>query len=536
MVMADPYTTRNLRGNPPIDDSYVQDTIGAIVRRSARRYPEKEAFRFWGESHTFAEVDDLANRFANGIRDIGVEQGDRVVVLGKNSFKFLVTWFGTAKSGAVHVPLHGELNAEEYDFFVEKARPSLLVIDEELLQRVGGRIDEWNVPYVPFSPEPGKRTDPAIFPAVEPEVEFHDLLDDADPEEPAVPIDREDVVQMLFTSGTTSRPKGVMHSHSNFISQYFTCITEIPIQRNDRTLAVMPMFHVAQLHNITTPGLYVGASEAILREFDPAKILATMENEDITLLLLFASLYRQMSERDDFEEYDLSSLRRAAYALQMSDEKVQNRFGVPFVKLFGQTETASVTTVLHPDEVPEKLGSIGRPAGNTEVGLMDEEGQLLEPGEVGEIVYRGGQVMDGYFLESEKTEEAFAHGWFHSGDLGRFDEDGVLWFVDRKKDIIKTGGENVSSVEVEDTLRSHPGVVEAAAVGIPHERWDEAITVFVKPGREDVSEAELLEHCKSELAGFKVPKSIIFVESFPESASGKIQKHQLRENHEDHYR
>jgi len=261
-----------------------------------------------------------------------------------------------------------------------------------------------------------------------------------------------------------------------------------------------------------------------------------MEAEDVTLLLLFASLYRQMAERDDFEEYDLSSFRRAVYALQMSDEGLLDRFDVPFVKLFGMTETASVTAVLHPADQPEKLGSIGYPAGNVEVALMDEGGTLLEAGEVGEIVYRGGQVMDGYFREPERTREAFEHGWFHSGDLGRFDKDGFLWFVDRKKDVIKTGGENVSSVEVEDTLRAHPAVAEAAVVGLPHERWDEAVTAFVTPRDDDVTEAELLEHCKSELAGYKVPKSVVLIESYPTSASGKIRKHELREAYEDHYR
>jgi len=534
--MADPYASRGLRGDPPIEDRHVQDTIGALVRRSARRHPDREAFRFRGRSHTFADVDESANRFANGIRDLGVEGGDRVAVLAKNSFKFLVTWLGTAKSGAVHVPLHGELKPHEYDFFIEKANPQLLAVDEELLERVGGRIADWDVPYVPFSPELDESTDPDVVPGVEPAAGFEDLLSGADPEAPGVPVDREDIVQMLFTSGTTSRPKGVMHSHSNFISQYFTCVSEIPIRRDDRTLAVMPMFHVAQLHNVTMPGLYVGASGVILREFDPGTILETMEAEDVTLLLLFASLYRQMAERDDFEEYDLSSFRRAVYALQMSDEGLLDRFDVPFVKLFGMTETASVTAVLHPADQPEKLGSIGYPAGNVEVALMDEGGTLLEAGEVGEIVYRGGQVMDGYFREPEKTREAFEHGWFHSGDLGRFDKDGFLWFVDRKKDVIKTGGENVSSVEVEDTLRAHPAVAEAAVVGLPHERWDEAVTAFVTPRDDDVTEAELLEHCKSELAGYKVPKSVGLIESYPTSASGKIRKHELREAYEDHYR
>lgn len=533
--MSDLYTNQTLRGTPPIENRHVQDTIGSLIRRSARRHPEKEAFKFRGKSYTFSEVNDLANRFANGVREYGVEGGDRLAVMAKNSFKYLLTWLGTAKSSAVHVPLHGELKPHEYDFFIEKAAPSMLVIDQDLLEGVGDRVDDWDVSYISFNPDPDEDTDPSAIPKTDPIVRFSDLLQEADETEPEVAIDANDVVQMMFTSGTTSRPKGVMHSHSNFISQYFTCITEIPIRREDRTLAVMPMYHVAQLHNVTMPGLYMGASEVILRDFDPKTILQTMEAEGITLMILFATLYRQMTERDDFEEYDLGSFRRGIYALQMDAQEMEASYGVPFVKLFGQTEMASVTTVLHPDDQPEKAGAVGRPAGNTEVAIMDEMGNLLNAGEVGEIVYRGGQVMDGYFREDEKTEEAFAHGWFHSGDLGRFDEDGVLWFVDRKKDIIKTGGENVSTIEVEDAIREVSDVSEAVVVGLPHERWDEAVTAFVTRRSDDVTEEDVIEHCKRQLASYKVPKSVVFVESYPESASGKIQKHQLQEEYETFY-
>lgn len=533
--MSDLYTNQSLRGNPPIENRHVQDTIGSLVRRSARRHPEKEAFQFRGESHTFSEVNDLTNRFANGIREYGVEGGDRVAVIAKNSFKYLLTWFGTAKSGAVHVPLHGELKPQEYDFFIEKAAPSMLVIDEELLERVGDRVGEWGVPYIPFNANPGEDTDIAAIPETDPLVEFSDLIQEADETEPKVAIDANDIVQMMFTSGTTSRPKGVMHSHSNFISQYFTCITEIPIRREDRTLAVMPMYHVAQLHNVTMPGLYVGASEVILRDFNPKTILQTMEDEGITLMILFARLYRQMTERDDFKEYDLTAFRRGIYALQMDAQEMGDIYGVPFVKLFGQTEMASVTTVLHPEDQPEKAGAVGRPAGNTEVAIMDESGNLLNAGEVGEIVYRGGQVMEGYFREDEKTEKAFAHEWFHGGDLGRFDEDGVLWFVDRKKDIVKTGGENVSTIEVEDAIRELSEVSEAVVVGLPHERWDEAVTAFVTRRSDNLTEEDVVEHCKQQLAGYKVPKSVVFIKSYPQSASGKIQKHQLQQEYEAFY-
>lgn len=486
-------------------------------------------------SYTFSEVNELANRFANGIRAQGVSPGDRVAVVAKNSFKYLVTWLGTAKSGAVHVPLHGELQPHEYDFFMEKADPRLLVIDQELLERVGDRVGEWNVAYVPFHPDPGEDTDPSAIPETAPAAEFTDLLSAGDSMEPEVAIDEDDVVQLLFTSGTTSRPKGVMHSHSNFVSQYFTCISEIPIRRDDRTLAVMPMFHVAQLHNVTMPGLYVGASQVILREFDPEMALETIESEEISMALMFAVLYRDLIDHEDFESYDRSSFRRGLYALQMDVSEIQEYFDVPFVKLFGQTEMASVTTVLHPEDMPEKAGAVGRPAGNTEVAIMDEQGTLLDAGEVGEIVYRGGQVMDGYFREDGTTEEAFEYGWFHSGDLGRFDDDGVLWFVDRKKDIVKTGGENVSTIEVEDVVRSHPDVGEAVVVGLPHERWDEAVTAFVTARSADVTSDEIIALCKDQLAGYKVPKEVVFVESYPQSASGKIQKHTLRGEYEDLY-
>lgn len=534
--MSERYTSRKLRGTPPIKSDYVQDTIGALVRRNARRYPDEEAFVFGDRSVTFAELDELSNRFANGLREQGVEQGDRVAVIARNSFKYLLTWFGTAKTGAVHVPIHGELEPREYDFFVDKIGPSLLFVEEEPLEQIGERIAEWEVPYVPFNPYPEEETDPSVFSDIEPAVGFYDLIETAAGSDPEVAIDRDDVVQIMFTSGTTSTPKGVMHSHSNFISQYFTCISEIPIQKDDRLLAAMPMYHVAQLHNVTMPGLYLGTSQVILRDSDPEVLLKNLESEEITLMYLYASLYRRMAEHDDFSEYDLHSFRRAIYAPEMDVEEMQECYDVAFVKLFGQTEMASVTSVLHPGEHPDKIGSVGRPAGNVEVALMDDRGELLDTGDIGEIVYRGGQVMDGYYRDDERTEEAFENDWFHSGDLGRFDGDGFLWFVDRKKDIIKTGGENVPSVEVENLLRRYPDIAEAAVVGLPHDYWAEAVTGFVIRRTDDITEDELIQYCKEELAGYKVPKSIVFIESFPESASGKTQKHLLREEYSNHYK
>jgi acyl-CoA synthetase (AMP-forming)/AMP-acid ligase II len=303
----------------------------------------------------------------------------------------------------------------------------------------------------------------------------------------------------------------------------------------------MPMFHTAQLNAFCTPAVAVGAQIVVHRGFDPAGFLDTVEAERITQVFALPMMFRAALEHDSFGGRDLSSLRRAVYAMapmpQAQIKACLDGFGCEFALLFGQTEMSPITTLFRPEHQLSHIGAVGTPLTGVQVGIMDETGRLLPRGGTGEIVYRGPSTMTGYLHDETATAAAFEHGWFHSGDVGRLGEDGVLWFVDRYKDVIKTGGENVASLEVERAVYdTEPAVAEVVVVGLPHERWTEAITAVVvpKPGARIDPEA-LRTALRDRLDGYKVPKAVIVVDALPRTSTGKIRKNVVRETHAGHF-
>jgi acyl-CoA synthetase (AMP-forming)/AMP-acid ligase II len=304
---------------------------------------------------------------------------------------------------------------------------------------------------------------------------------------------------------------------------------------------MMPMFHTAQLNAFCTPAVMVGATVHVLRGFEPDAFLETVEREQITQVFGLPMMYRAALESPGFAGRDMSSLRRAVYAMApMPDALIRAclaGFRCDFALLFGQTEMSPVTTFFRPEHQLTHIGAVGTAVTGVQVAIMGPDGELLPPGAQGEIVYRGPSTMTEYLRNPEATAEAFAHGWFHSGDVGQFGDDGVLWFADRYKDVIKTGGENVASIEVEKAVyAADPRVAEVVVVGLPHPRWSEAITAVVvpKPG-ESIDEAELLAALKGRLDGYKVPKAVLVVDALPKTSTGKIQKNVVRRTHAGFY-
>jgi acyl-CoA synthetase (AMP-forming)/AMP-acid ligase II len=301
------------------------------------------------------------------------------------------------------------------------------------------------------------------------------------------------------------------------------------------------MFHTAQINAFCTPAVMVGATIHVLRGFDPAAFLETVERERITQVFGLPMMFRAALDHPSFTARDMSSLKRAVYAMApMPDELIRRclgDFGCDFALLFGQTEMSPVTTLFRPEHQLSHIGAVGTPLTGVQVAIMGPTGDLLPTGEQGEIVYRGPSAMQEYLHNPEATDAAFAHGWFHSGDVGRFGDDGVLWFADRYKDVIKTAGENVASIEVEKAVyAADPQIAEAVVIGLPHERWTEAITAVVvpKPGA-TVDPAALIAELKQRLDGYKVPKSVIVASELPKTSTGKIQKNRLRDDHKSHY-
>jgi fatty-acyl-CoA synthase len=363
---------------------------------------------------------------------------------------------------------------------------------------------------------------------------FDELLSSSD-----VPVQSDvrgdSLAQIVYTSGTESQPKGVMLTHDALLWEYVACIADAEIAESDLVLHAMPLYHCAQLDAFLGPAIYVGASNIITSRPTPDNLLTLLPRHQVTSFFAPPTLWIGLLRSGAFDPRALCNLRKGYYGASIMPVEVLSELltrlpQMRFWNLYGQTEIAPVATVLKPEDQLRKAGSAGRAALNVEIRLVDEDGRDVPLGEIGEVVHRSPQLLRGYYNDEERTREAFRGGWFHSGDLARRDSEGYITIVDRKKDIIKTGGENVASREVEEMLYGHPSVSEVAVIGVTHEKWIEAVlaVVVIKRGQ-SVTEEALLAHCKERLAQFKVPKRVLFVDELPKNPSGKLLKRQLRQ-------
>ncbi|MCP9619787.1 long-chain-fatty-acid--CoA ligase [Nocardia otitidiscaviarum] len=510
-------------------------TLGDLLRRSAARHPDKTALVWRGRRESFAELDAAVNRVAHSLADRGVGQGDRVALYTHNCREFVLLYFALARLGAISVPINFMLTGEEVAYILEHSGAVGLIIEDALgaeaeaaVKLVGdneirlfGWIGSGGLPV------PGGWEDVAAW-------EGH-----ADATEPGVRIGDDDPVQLMYTSGTESRPKGAIMTSRGLIAQYVSAVVDGRMSVDDVEVHALPLYHCAQLHCFLTPDIYLGATSILLPGPDPATVLRTIETERATKLFCPPTVWVSLLRHPEFDSYDLSSLRKGYYGASIMPVEVLHELadrlpGVRLANFYGQTELAPLATVLAPEDQLTKPGSAGRPALNVETRVVDDDGVPVGPGVVGEIVHRSPQAMLGYWNDPEKTADAFRDGWFHSGDLGVVDADGYLSVVDRKKDMIKTGGENVASREVEEVLYQHPDVSEAAVVGIAHPHWIEAVAAVVVPrvGSRPIAE-DLIAHCRQRLAGYKVPKYVVLADALPKNPSGKILKRELRSTYGD---
>jgi fatty-acyl-CoA synthase len=354
-----------------------------------------------------------------------------------------------------------------------------------------------------------------------------------------VAVADDDPLRLMYTSGTESRPKGVMLSSRSLISQYVSCIVDGGMAAEDVEVHALPLYHCAQLDCFLSVDVYLGATSIILPGPDPAALLATIEREKVSKLFCPPTVWISLLRHPDFDSTDLSSLRKGYYGASPMPVEVLRELQrrLPDVQLwnfYGQTEMSPLATILRPHEQLERAGSAGKASINVETVLVDDDGNPVAPGEIGEIVHRSPHAALGYYNDEDKTAAAFAGGWFHSGDLGILSEDGYLSVVDRKKDMIKTGGENVASREVEEAIYELDGVAEVAVFGISHPHWIEAVTAVVVAKPDAALTVEHVHaHTRTRLAGYKRPKYVVLVDALPKNPSGKILKRELRTAHAD---
>ena len=359
---------------------------------------------------------------------------------------------------------------------------------------------------------------------------------------PEVDLTASDLAQIVYTSGTEALPKGAMLTHDSVIQQYVSCIVDGEMSCEDLVLHSLPLYHCAQLDCFLGPGIYLGASNVITGKPVPDNLLPLIQEHKISSFFAPPTVWISLLRSPLFEQCDLSSLRKGYYGASIMPVEVLRELSrrLPAVRLwnfYGQTEIAPLATVLKPEDQLRKPGSAGRPVLNVETRVVDDRMVDVKPGEIGEIVHRSPQLLQGYFNDAERTARAFEGGWFHSGDLATVDDEGYIIVVDRKKDIIKSGGENVASREVEEIIFGLPQVSEVAVVGLPHPRWIEAVTaiVVIKAGQQ-LTEAQVIEHCAARMAQFKVPKGVAFVETLPKNPTGKLLKRELRKHFDSYYR
>lgn len=509
-------------------------TLGDLLHRSAARHPDKLAIACGASVRwTYREFDALCDRLAAGLAQEGIAKGDRVAILARNSHAFAALRFALARLGAVLVPINFMLKPEEAAYILRHAGARLLATDAGLaaLARAAAALD---TKVEQFLWLPGE--DPSEAQA---DMLQFDTLAACVAPLPAIELAGSDLLQIVYTSGTESSPKGAMLTHDAVMWQYVSCVVDASIAGEDLALHALPLYHCAQLDVFFGPAIYVGSTNVITGKPTPDNLLGLIAQHRITSFFAPPTVWISLLRSPQFDATDLSSLKKGYYGASIMPVEVMKEIlrrlpGLRLWNLYGQTEIAPLATMLGPDEQLAKPGSCGRAALNVETRVVDDDMRDVarDGRSVGEIVHRSPQLLLGYFHDDERTAAAFEGGWFHSGDLGTIDAEGYITVVDRKKDMIKTGGENVASREVEEAIYKLAGVSEVAVIGLAHPRWVEAVVAVVVPkAGSALDEAAVLAHCSAHLASFKAPKRVVFAESLPKNPSGKLLKRELRLAH-----
>ena len=503
-------------------------TLRDMINDNARRYPNKIAFKFEAESYTFGQVNRRINSLTNALTDLGIGKGDRVGILAYNCPRYFEL-FGLAKAGRVCVPLNHRSVGRELSYLINHSELSALVLESDFIDVVDSIRDELK----------GVREFVCLDGAVQNMRNYEQLIEGYPPDEPTDDVGPDDPCTLFYTSGTTGSPKGAIHTHRSLVAE--ASIPHRGLNPDDIVLCVMPFFHVGGSAAHMIPAFAAGATMVVPRRFDETLVLETIEKEKVSYVFLVPTMIIRLLEHPALDDHDLSSLRAVGYTgAPMPVEALRRgiaRFGEVFFQELGQTETLNMTVLRREDHkldgsptILRRLESVGRPLGDGELRIVDGQGQDVPIGVAGEIVARSDRMMKGYWNLPQETANMMRDGWLHTGDVGRMDEDSYIYLVDRKKDMIISGGENIYSREVEEVLYMHPAVMEAAVVGVPDEKWGESVKAFVvlKEGA-GASEEEIIDFCREHLASYKKPRSVEFWGELPKTGSGKIKKDEIRE-------
>ena len=505
-----------------------------ILMIAAAIVPDRTAIVFEGQRFSFEALQERVNRLANAMSDLGVGKGDRVAAMQTNCNHLVEIYFAAAQLDAVYVPINFRAKEEELATMLGIVDPTFLFLGERYLPLVSsGTLSNDPIVMVDAQPSDGMHG-------------YEDLLAGADAEQLHFPEDDEDATTVImFTSGTTSIPKGAQLTHDSFATFLLTNVEPADPDVAETNLLTVPMYHVAGLQ-AALAAVFGGRTLIVMPQFDEEEWMSLAVEHRANRAMLVPTMLKRVMDHPNFANYDLSSLGVITYGaapmpLPVIRDAIEKFPNTRFINAFGQTETASTITMLPPDDhvltgTPEevetklrRLTSIGKPLDDVEVMIVTEDGEPVSEGEVGEIVARGPRMMTGYWGQEEATGDTIRSGWLYTGDLAWQDGDGYIYLSGRARDFIKRGGEMISPEEVEQTLAEHSGVAEAAVIGIPDLEWGEEVRAVVVPTNESVTEEDLIEFCRQRLAGFKRPRSVVFIDALPRNVMGKVMKRDLRE-------
>ena len=499
--------------------------------------PDRTAMAFEGKRVSYGDLSDRANRLANALIGFGVGKGDMVAALQVNCSEFVETYFAAAKIGAIFVPLNFRAKSDELSYMISNCEAKALFFGERYLDMVTSFRPQCphTKHFICYESKPADM------------LAYSEVLAAASPEEVFTEIDDDDVTILMYTAGTTGRPKAVPLTHNSFSTYVLNNVTPVDLETEETNILTVPLYHVAGVQAVMA-AIYGGRTLAMMRQFEAKEWLNTVQQEKANRAMLVPTMLKRVIDDPDLDKYDLSSLRVITYgAAPMPFEVIKKAIelfpGVMFINAFGQTETASTITLLGPEdhvitgteeEKAKKLkrlqSSIGRPMDDVEIKIVDDDLKEVPTGEVGEIIARGPRIMSGYWKDAEKTAKALTpDGWLRTSDKGYVDDEGYIYLAGRGDDMIIRGGENISPEEVENVLYAHPKVDEAAVIGVPDPDWgQEPKAIVVLKEGETATADEIMEFCRQKLSSFKRPRYIAFVDELPRTSTGKVLKRDLR--------
>lgn len=504
------------------------------IKRGAIYYAKETAVIYKNQKLTFEEVHKNSNRLAHALFQLGLEKGDRISFLLANSIHSIEIDFAMLKSGLVRVPLNTRLSEEEHFHMITETNSKAILFTEEFADRVSS-LREKLCDVALFCQVDGTPKYDWIYP-------IYDKMKTVTDGELNIPLSEEDYATLQYTSGTTGKLKAAIHTQGSWAAMAANILSSLTIEKGDIMMHAAPLTHASGI--LVLPHWIRGASNAILPGFHPQEFLQAVETIKPTTLNLVPTMIVMLLSHPDVEKYSFDSVRSLIYGASPMPREALKRglecWGPKFIQYFGQTEAPLILTTLSVEDhllaldnpaFYDRLLSCGRPTITTEIKIVDENGVGLVQGEIGEIIVSTSQSMAGYWQEEELTRETIKGKWIYTRDMGYIDENGYVFLVDRKSDMIISGGFNIYPREVEEVLYQHPAVLEAAVVGVPDEKWVESVKAYVvlKEGHH-VSEQELIDHCKAHLASYKKPKEVEFIDTLPKSAVGKVVRRMLRKD------